>query len=316
MNIVVYLPPNFYSAIASSIAETLQAVNEIHGSNIFVTSFVSKNKAVSRSGIIFPAKKQFLGKIDVLIILSGISLETKYIAAIIEKESRFAGFLVSQAVEHGAIIAGTCGASLLLAHLGMLNGKRATVAWWVKKEAMRLYPKVKWDSSRMVIYEDGIYTSGAVYAGIDLLSVLLVDLGFGKEEKQVSQLMAIPSIREFQTPYEMIIAEINPPPFEEKLNKIIQETGLVKLTIEVICSNLAMSYRTLSRKFISELFISPGKWLQHQRLEAAKLLLKETQWSIGEICYQVGYLDLPSFSRLFLKKTGLTPNEFRRQAPR
>lgn|GEM_PF-2395845 len=312
--VVIYLPSNFYSAIASSIAEIFQAVNELAGSDIFEIIFIAEKKATSRSGIVFPVNKKIPKRIDILILLSGLTPEIQLAAEIIEKESKFVSSFIYSAKKQGAIIAGTCGASLVMAHLGLLNGKRATVAWWMKDEALLLYPEVKWEIARMVVQENGIYTSGAVYAGIDLVSVLLIDLGFIKEEKLVRQIMAIPVVREYQTPYETVIARLDLSPFEQQLNKIINETGLTKLTIANICSNLAMTYRSVFRKFKKELSTSPGIWIQDQRLGAAKLLLQETQLSIGEICYQVGYLDQPSFSRLFLKKTGLNPTEFRRQA--
>ncbi|MES1249649.1 MAG: helix-turn-helix domain-containing protein [Chitinophaga rupis] len=315
MRVVIYLPPNFYSAVASSIVETLQTVNDISGSQTFTTEFVSQaSNPTSRSGILFPAKRRPSGKIDLLILLSGINPETKQLPEILQLEKKFVAPLVKKAVQQDAIIAGTCGASLLLASLGLLDGKRSTIAWWAQQEAIRLFPKVRWEPSKMVIRQGRIYTSGAVYAGIDLLSALLVDLGLAKEEKIVRKLLAIPSLREFQTPYEMILAEIPLTPFEEKLSRIISDVGLENLTIERVGQRLSMTYRTLSRKFTSELFTSPGKWLQNRRLDAAKKLLEETALSVSEICYHVGYQDLASFSRLFLKTTGMTPGEFRRQA--
>jgi hypothetical protein len=57
MHVVVYLPSAFYSAIASTVVETLQAVNDVHGSPLFSFEFVAKrSRAVSKSGISFPAK--------------------------------------------------------------------------------------------------------------------------------------------------------------------------------------------------------------------------------------------------------------------
>lgn len=315
MHVVIYLPPNFYSAVGAAIAETLQAINDISGTAVFTFEFVShiKNPS-SKSGIIFPAKKKPAGKIDILILLSGINPEIQRLRNVLETESQLAAPLVKSAVEQEAIIAATCGASLLLASLGILDGKRATLSWWVQKEAVRLFPNVIWEPAKMVIRQGNVYTSGAVYAGIDLLSVLLIDLGFGNEEKQVRKLMAIPTIREFQSPYETILADIYLTPFEEQLRQVMEQEGLENLSVDVIGNRLSMSSRTLNRKFTDELLISPGKWLQHKRLEVARKLLEETLLNISEICYRVGYQDQASFSRLFLKTTGMTPGEFRRQA--
>ncbi|WP_410493793.1 helix-turn-helix domain-containing protein [Chitinophaga eiseniae] len=59
--------------------------------------------------------------------------------------------------------------------------------------------------------------------------------------------------------------------------------------------------------------ISPGKWIQTKRIDMSKALLEETKLSISEICYQIGFDDPSSFSRLFSKTTGMGPMEFRRQ---
>ncbi|TIP96061.1 MAG: helix-turn-helix transcriptional regulator [Mesorhizobium sp.] len=59
---------------------------------------------------------------------------------------------------------------------------------------------------------------------------------------------------------------------------------------------------------------TPGRWIQDRRLEAAKTLLESTKLAISEICYQVGYRDTASFSRLFNRVVGLPPGEYRRQS--
>jgi AraC-like DNA-binding protein len=74
-----------------------------------------------------------------------------------------------------------------------------------------------------------------------------------------------------------------------------------------------MSSRTLSRKFLNELQTTPGKWIQEKRLEMARGLLESTRLNVSEICYRVGYHDVASFSRPFVKTTGMPPAEFRRQ---
>jgi transcriptional regulator GlxA family with amidase domain len=76
MHVVVYLPSAFYSAIASTVVETLQAVNDVHGSALFSFEFVAKHPpAVSKSGISFPAKIRPSKKMDVLILLAGLRSE-------------------------------------------------------------------------------------------------------------------------------------------------------------------------------------------------------------------------------------------------
>lgn len=46
-------------------------------------------------------------------------------------------------------------------------------------------------------------------------------------------------------------------------------------------------------------------------MQEAKILLKQTHWSVSEIAYTLGYDDLAHFSKYFKKQTSLTPVAFR-----
>lgn len=53
-------------------------------------------------------------------------------------------------------------------------------------------------------------------------------------------------------------------------------------------------------------------YLKKIRVENAKNLLLNTDQTVEDISYAVGYSDIKYFSRLFKKLTGLTPTEFRK----
>ncbi len=218
--------------------------------------------------------------------------------------------MIRQARRDGAVVATTCGAAYLLAASGSLNGKRATISWWLKEAAQQQFPKVRWEPSRLVVRQGRIYTSGAGFSGVDLIATLLVDLGFRKEERHIRKLMALPPVRQFQSPYEIVPNE-RASPFEDKLDKLSQE-NLPHLDLPLLAQKLGMSARTVSRMFFTELKTSPGKWVQAKRLQTARSLLEATRLTISEVCYRVGYQDLASFSRLFSKTTGMAPGEYRK----
>jgi transcriptional regulator GlxA family with amidase domain len=123
--------------------------------------------------------------------------------------------------------------------------------------------------------------------------------------------MVLPPSRQFQSPYETLFSEAADP-FEKKLNQLTKER-IRDLDLQFLARELSMSSRTLSRKFLNELQTTPGKWIQEKRLEMARGLLESTRLNVSEICYRVGYHDVASFSRLFVKTTGMPPAEFRRQ---
>lgn len=57
---------------------------------------------------------------------------------------------------------------------------------------------------------------------------------------------------------------------------------------------------------------SPQEFLMRRRLESAKKLLSGSPLTVSEVCLEVGYESLGSFSTLFRKIEGVAPTEFRR----
>jgi transcriptional regulator GlxA family with amidase domain len=58
---------------------------------------------------------------------------------------------------------------------------------------------------------------------------------------------------------------------------------------------------------------SPLKLLQQERVNQAKQLLQSSTWSIPKIVEAVGYSDVATFSRLFVKQVGETPARYRKR---
>jgi transcriptional regulator GlxA family with amidase domain len=311
VHVVVYLPSSFYSAIASTAVETLQAVNEVRGSDAFTYEFVAKRRrARSKSGVLFPARLRPSRKMDALILLAGLRPDMRDTLRLLDAETRYTTPLIRLAQRQGALIAATCGASFFLAASGLLDGKRATISWWLKEQARLRFPQIHWTPSRLVVREGRLYTSGAAFAGLELITTLVGDLGFGKEERQVRKLMVFPPSRDLQTPYEILAPE-EASPFQTRLNALAEQ--LRKLNVGFLARHLGASARTLARRFSAEYHTTPGKWIQQKRLEAARTLLETTRLGISEICFRVGYEDPASFGRLFSRTTGMTPGEFRKQ---
>lgn len=60
--------------------------------------------------------------------------------------------------------------------------------------------------------------------------------------------------------------------------------------------------------------VPPKQFLAAMRVEAAKRLLLETERSVLEICFDVGYSSLGTFTRRFTDLVGLAPGRFRQLA--
>jgi AraC-like DNA-binding protein len=56
---------------------------------------------------------------------------------------------------------------------------------------------------------------------------------------------------------------------------------------------------------------TPHRYLQRRRLERAMALLRETERPVTEICLDVGFTSLGSFSRTFTRVIGMSPTAYR-----
>jgi AraC-like DNA-binding protein len=56
---------------------------------------------------------------------------------------------------------------------------------------------------------------------------------------------------------------------------------------------------------------TPHRYLQRRRLERAMALLRETEQPVTEICLDVGFTSLGSFSRTFARVLGMSPTAYR-----
>ncbi len=312
MHVAIYLASDFYSAIASTAVETFQTVNELRGETAITWEFIAREKqAISKSGISFTSRRRPLKKMDVLILLAGARPEVEQTVDLLRQESRRAKPIIELALSQRATLAATCGAAFMLADRGLLNRKRATVAWWLKDAVAKLYPQVRWQSSRMIIRDGQIYTTGAGFAGMELIRQLLRDKGFVAEERKTSKMLVLPPVRVWQSPYEILSEDVPANPFEKTIEDIAAK-HIKKLGVPFLAASLGLSPRTMARTFRTELQTSPGRWIQEMRLRRARHLLETTNLNISEVCYAVGYEDVASFGRLFARAIGLSPKEFRR----
>ncbi len=93
--------------------------------------------------------------------------------------------------------------------------------------------------------------------------------------------------------------------------QIIEQSYREKMTVDNLVADIALSRRSLERRFKYATSNTVVEYIQRVKVEAARKLFETTRKNVNEIMYEVGYSDTKSFRELFKRITGLTPVEYR-----
>jgi AraC-like DNA-binding protein len=87
------------------------------------------------------------------------------------------------------------------------------------------------------------------------------------------------------------------------------------LDLEALARAAHVSSRHFSRSFRRVFGETPYQYLLTRRLERARYLLRTTNRSVAEICLDVGFTSVGSFTTTFRRHVGVTPTDYRRANP-
>ncbi|MBI2781285.1 MAG: helix-turn-helix transcriptional regulator [Chloroflexi bacterium] len=83
------------------------------------------------------------------------------------------------------------------------------------------------------------------------------------------------------------------------------------LDVAAVAAVAHVSEAHFSRSFRAVFGETPHRYLQRRRVERSMFLLRETDRSVTDICFDVGFGSLGTFSRTFREIVGETPSDYR-----
>ena len=84
------------------------------------------------------------------------------------------------------------------------------------------------------------------------------------------------------------------------------------LDVRAVAAVAHISPAHFSRSFRDVFGETPHRYLQRRRVERAMFLLRETDRSVTDVCFDVAFASLGTFSRTFREIVGETPSAYRR----
>lgn len=102
----------------------------------------------------------------------------------------------------------------------------------------------------------------------------------------------------------------------KRVQEIIAAQYMEQLSITGLAEEVCLTSTYLCVLFKQATGWTINEYITKERLERAKDFLAQTNIRLYDVCYKVGYLSPSYFSRMFKKRMGMTPGEYRENAVR
>lgn len=222
-------------------------------------------------------------------------------AALARDEIAAAGAVLRAWGASGALVAGACTGTFVLAAAGVLDARPATTTWWLEPDFRRRFPQVELDTARMVVPGPGCLTAGAALAHVDLALWLIRQHSPQLAERTARYLLidARPSQATFAMADHIAHTDEIVSRFERFARDHLRDFSMVDAA-----HALGTTPRTLQRRLHRALGRTPIAYVQDLRVEAALHLLQTTEQTLFEVAEAVGYADPVTLRTLVRRKTG------------
>jgi transcriptional regulator GlxA family with amidase domain len=208
-------------------------------------------------------------------------------------------------------VASICTGALLLAEAGLLDGRRATTHWGAM-HLLRRYSRVRVEEDLLYVRDGTIWTSAGVTAGMDLaLALVREDLGHAAALRIAQNLVLFLMRPGGQTQFSAhLLAQAANGGRLGGLPVWILDHLDEKLSVSQLAERAGMSERTFARAFQAELGMTPGRFVEMARVEAARRLLEESGLPMKRIAWQVGFGDDETMRRAFHRHLKVSPLDY------
>jgi transcriptional regulator GlxA family with amidase domain len=262
----------------------------------------------SSCGLIVGPAKHYLdlrGRIDTLLIPGGDGAEQ------IAPDDRFLSWLRA-ASKRTRRVGAICTGAFVLGEAGLLDGRRAVTHWGWCAELTQRFPLAKVEQDPIYIRDGNVYTSAGVTSGIDLaLAMVEEDQGAQRALAIARDLVMFLRRPGGQSQFSVLLAHQASVrnPIEELRPWILKQLS-GDLRVSALARRCGMSPRHFARVFAAEKGITPARYVEEIRVEAARILIEGSKFPCKEAASNCGFGSADSMRRSFVRVLGVTASQY------
>jgi transcriptional regulator GlxA family with amidase domain len=217
----------------------------------------------------------------------------------------------------GAILGSACSGAVLLGEAGLLTDREATIHWGYVATLTRNYKGVRVSANKSLVLSgeaQRVLMAGGGSSWQDLALYLIARYVGMREAIEVARVYLLQWHDMGQQPFAQLMGLRKT---DDAIINECQEWIAVNYRnaspIAALTEISGLPGRTFARRFKVATGLTPMDYVHGMRLEEAKQMLETTETPVEAIAVEVGYQDTSFFTRLFRRRVGLTPAQYRRR---
>ncbi|HEX2317024.1 MAG TPA: GlxA family transcriptional regulator [Thermomonospora sp.] len=206
-----------------------------------------------------------------------------------------------------------CTGAFVLAEAGLLDGRRATTHWAFCAELATAYPAVTVEPDAIFVRDGTVGTAAGVTAGLDLALALIEEDHGPDVARRVARWMVVFLQRPGGQSQFSHWSRARPPDagtLRGLLAEIAADPG-ADHSVAALAERLSVSERHVSRLFTRQVGMTPGRYVEQARVEAARVLLETGRDGVAGIARRCGFGSSENMRRAFIRAIGVPPSAYR-----